>query len=65
MNSIYFNEVIADLIKITNMKECEIIHFVRSNVISYNNLKEFYLRERRLPTAKECKYIYLLNKTAK
>jgi len=50
----HFDDVLAELRKITLMTDAEIIDFVQSNVISYEGLKNFYLKKARLPTVIEC-----------
>lgn len=56
----YFDEVIAELKKITLKNKDEIIDFVSSNVISYDDYKQFYLAFARDPALDECKTIYHL-----
>lgn len=53
-----FEEIVADLARITLMSEDDIINFVESHPIDYYDLRLFYLREARLPTDDECRCIY-------
>jgi hypothetical protein len=50
----YFDDILADLRKITLMSETDIMNFVQSNVISYSGLRQFYLKKARLPNPTEC-----------
>jgi len=52
-----FDDMIADLKRITLMERDEIINFVNSSVISYGSLRGFYLRYGRLPSQDECRLI--------
>jgi len=57
-NTIAFEDVLADLQKITLMPKDEIIQFVRSNPITYEELGWFYKRFGRLPDPSDCKAIF-------
>lgn len=54
-----FDDILADLRRITQMSDIDIKEFVQSNVISYAGLRLFYLKKARLPSVKEC---YAVNK---
>lgn len=52
-------DMIADLKKITLLTEKELVDFMESNKISYDDLRSFYLRFGRLPENNECEMINL------
>lgn len=53
-----FEEVIADLKRITLKDQKEIVDFVRSNKITYSQTMNFYLKHARFPNKGECELIF-------
>jgi len=53
------DDTLADLRRITLMKDEDIVKFVQSNYISYAGLRLFYLKKCRLPNPKECQAVTL------
>jgi len=58
MSNTTFDITIVTLRQWTGMIEVEIINFVQSNVISYQQLKNFWYYANRLPDKEECEKIY-------